>query len=68
MKAAPMPKRRNRVADMPKRSIIASALVITVVAWLIFAGLAPAAPAMISAEWVHDTVADLGMAGPLASV
>ena len=53
---------------MPKRSIIASALVITVVAWLIFAGLAPAAPAMISAEWLHDTVADLGMAGPLASV
>lgn len=68
MMAAPVCKRRNRITDMSKRGIIAGALVITVVAGLIFAALAPAAPAMMSAEWVHDTVANLGIAGPLALV
>jgi uncharacterized membrane protein YdjX (TVP38/TMEM64 family) len=68
MKAAPMRNRRNRITDMPKRSIIAGALTITVAAGLIFTAFAPAAPTMISAEWVHNTVAGLGMAGPLALV
>lgn len=68
MKAAQVRKWTNRITDMPKRGIIAGALVITVAAGLIFAALGPTAPAMISAEWVHDTVADLGKAGPLALV
>jgi uncharacterized membrane protein YdjX (TVP38/TMEM64 family) len=68
MKAAPMHKRRNWITDMPKRGIIAGALLITVVFRLIFAALAPATPAMMSAEWAHDTVVGLGVAGPLALV
>ncbi len=63
-----MHKPRNRITDMPKRGIIAGALVITAAAGLTFAALAPTAPATMSAEWVHDTVANLGMAGPLALV
>jgi hypothetical protein len=68
MKAAQMRKRRNPITDMPKHGIIAGLLVITVVEGLIHSALAPAAPAVMSAEWVHDTVTDLGMAGPLTLV
>jgi uncharacterized membrane protein YdjX (TVP38/TMEM64 family) len=63
-----MRPRNKRITDMPKRAIIAGALVITVAAGLIFAARAATAPAMMTAEWVHDTVAGLGMAGPLALV